>query len=61
MEGRATLTIVVSMMLMNMAATKTTPTATFWLMRAATAFLSPRLSPLPAHGHPGHPCGYKPR
>ena len=34
--GRATLTIVTSMMLMNIAATKTVPTATFWLMRAAT-------------------------
>ena len=33
------------MMLMNIAATKTTPIATFWLMRTATAFLSPRLSP----------------
>ena len=32
--GRATLTIVASMMFMNMAATKTTPTATFWLMRS---------------------------
>ena len=37
MVGRATLTIVTSIMLMNIAATKTTPTATFWLMRAATA------------------------
>ena len=42
--GSATLTIVASMIVMNMAATNTTPTATFWLMRAATAFLSPRLS-----------------
>ena len=33
------------MMLMNIAETKTTPTATFWLMRTATAFLSPRLNP----------------
>ena len=32
------------MMLMNIAETKTTPTVTFWLMRTATAFLSPRLS-----------------
>ena len=38
MVGSATLTIVTSMMLMNIAATKTTPTATFWLMRAPTAF-----------------------
>ena len=37
MVGRATLTIVASIMLMNMAATNTTPTATFWLMRALTA------------------------
>ena len=37
MVGSATLTIVTSMMLMNMAATKTTPTATFWLIRAVTA------------------------
>ena len=44
MVGRATLTIVASMMVMNIAATNTVPTATFWLMRAATAFLSPRLS-----------------
>ena len=42
MVGSATLTIVTSMIDMNMAATKTTLTATFWLMRAATAFLSPR-------------------
>ena len=38
MVGSATLTMVTSMMLMNMAATKTTLTATFWLMRASTAF-----------------------
>ncbi len=36
MVGSATLTIVTSMMDMNMAATKTTPTATFWLMRVLT-------------------------
>ena len=36
--GRATLTIVTSMIDMNMAATKTTLTATFWLMRACTSF-----------------------
>jgi hypothetical protein len=29
-----------SMMLMNMADTKTTPTTTFWLMRAPTAWSS---------------------
>ena len=40
MVGSATLTIVASMMLMNMAATNTTPTATFWLMRAPTASVS---------------------
>jgi hypothetical protein len=40
--GRATLTIVASMMLMNIAATKTTLTATFWLIRGCTAWLSPR-------------------
>src|ERR1700722_12405911 len=48
MVGKATLTIVTSMMLMNMAATKTTLTATFWLMRASTTFLSsacPRPTP----------------
>ena len=37
--GSATLTIVTSMIDMNMAATKTTLTATFWLMRACTKFL----------------------
>jgi hypothetical protein len=40
MVGRATLTIVASMMLMNMAATKTAPTATFWLMRTPTSSVS---------------------
>ncbi len=40
MVGRATLTIVASRMLMNKAATKTTPTATFWLMRTPTASVS---------------------
>ena len=35
--GRATFTIVTSMIDMNIAATKTTLTATFWLMRACTA------------------------
>ncbi len=35
MVGRATLTIVMSMMFMNIAETKTTPTATFWLMVTA--------------------------
>src|SRR6201996_5355369 len=43
MVGRATLTIVASRMLMNMAATKTVPTATFWLIRAPTGFPSPQL------------------
>ena len=37
MVGRATLTIVASRMVMNIAATKTVATATFWLIRAATA------------------------
>ena len=37
MVGRATLTIVASRMVMNIAATKTAPTATFWLIRGATA------------------------
>ena len=45
--GSATLTIVASMMLMNIAATNTVPTATFWLIRAATAS-SPRGSVQPA-------------
>ena len=45
MVGSATLTIVTSMMLMNMAATNTTPTATFWLMRAPTAFLKTTPAP----------------
>ena len=40
MVGSATLTIVTSMIDMNMAATKTTLTATFWLIRACTAFPS---------------------
>ena len=35
--GSATLTIVASMIDMNRAATKTTPTATFWLIRDSTA------------------------
>jgi len=35
MVGSATLTIVASRMLMNIAATKTVPTATFWLIRGA--------------------------
>ena len=39
MVGKATLTIVTSMIDMNMAATKTTLTATFWLIRACTTFL----------------------
>src|SRR5690242_8393290 len=43
MVGSATLTIVASRMDMNIAATKTTPTATFWLIRGVTGFLSPRL------------------
>jgi hypothetical protein len=34
------LTIVTSMIDMNMAATKTTLTATFWLIRACTQFRS---------------------
>ncbi len=38
--GSATLTMVTSMMLMNMAATKTTPTATFWLTLARNAKIS---------------------
>ena len=37
--GSATLTIVTSMIDMNMAATKTTLTATFWLIRPCTTFL----------------------
>jgi hypothetical protein len=45
MVGRATLTIVASRMLMNIAPTKTVPTATFWLIRGLTVFLSPRLHP----------------
>ncbi len=44
MVGRATLTMVTSMIDMNMAATKTTLTATFWLMRACTKFLFPERS-----------------
>jgi hypothetical protein len=40
MVGKATLTMVTSMIEMNMAATKTTLTATFWLIRACTARLS---------------------
>ncbi len=36
--------VVLSMIDMNMAATKTTLTATFWLMRASTKFLSSELS-----------------
>ena len=49
MVGSATLTIVASMMLMNMAATKTTPTTTFWLMRAPTAWSSAtRTAEIPA-------------
>ena len=50
MVGSATLTIVASRMLMNIAATKTVPTATFWLIRAATAS-SPRGSVQPAAHH----------
>jgi hypothetical protein len=38
MVGSATLTIVASMMLMNMAATNTTLTAIFWLIRVPTAW-----------------------
>jgi hypothetical protein len=34
MVGSATLTIVASMIVMNMAATNTTLTASFWLIRA---------------------------
>ncbi len=45
MVGRATFTIVTSMMLMNMAATKTMLTAAFWLNRACTA-LSPGSPPI---------------
>ena len=45
MVGSATLTIVASRMDMNIAATKTTPTATFWLIRGVTGVLSPRLRP----------------
>jgi hypothetical protein len=44
------LTIVASRMVMNIAATKTTPTATFWLIRGATAS-SPRGSVWPAAHH----------
>ena len=51
MVGSATLTIVASRMLMNIAATKTVPTATFWLIRAATAS-SPRGNVQPAAHHP---------
>ena len=49
MVGRAVLTIVASRMLMNIAATKTVPTATFWLIRAATA-------PPPASQQPRAPA-----
>src|SRR6516162_9208779 len=35
--GRATLTMVMSMMFMNIADTNTAPTTTFWLRRGATA------------------------
>jgi hypothetical protein len=38
------LTIVASIIVMNMAATKTTLTATFWLMRDCTEFPFPRRS-----------------
>ena len=38
------------MMLMNIAATKTTPTATFWLIRAATASSPGRLTCAAARG-----------
>jgi hypothetical protein len=53
MVGSATLTIVTSMIVMNMAATKTTLTATFWLIRDCTTFRSlkagrPSRSPLTA-------------
>jgi hypothetical protein len=41
MVGSATLTIVASIMLMNMAATNTTLTETFWLMPTPTAFYKP--------------------
>ena len=41
MVGSATLTMVTSMIAMNMAATNTTLTATFWLMRAPTALYKP--------------------
>ena len=37
MVGSATLTMVTSMMLMNIAATNTTLTATFWVMRTRTS------------------------
>ncbi len=54
MVGRATLTMVTSMMLMNIAATNTTLTATFWLIRDSKTFLS---SGLPAaFGNAG--CDY---
>ena len=37
--GRATFTIVMSMMFMNMAETNTVPTTIFWLMRNAGTWL----------------------
>ena len=41
--GRATLTIVMSMMFMNMADTNTVATAIFWLMGATATYLFPAL------------------
>ena len=40
MVGSATFTIVMSMMFMNIAETKTTPTAIFWFMRATATWIS---------------------
>ena len=46
MVGRATLTIVASIMLRNMAATNTTPTATFWLMPGISSGSRPKFRAL---------------
>jgi hypothetical protein len=46
------------MMLMNMAATKTTPTAAFWLIRTATTSSSPgyKVVPAPEISSPARSC-----
>ena len=58
MVGRATLTIVMSMMFMNMADTNTAPTAIFWFMRNAGTrlILDDRYSLESPAGRPGRPA-----